>query len=73
MGTRCGTGQSSALADTPVPLDTTEILVGCCYGVVIVPARQLPDFYRGYAWMAGAALLFAIPFYLLLLAMEVIL
>jgi hypothetical protein len=64
---------SSPSTEFPPRLVTPELLVGCCYGVVMLPASQLPDFYRGYAWMARTALVFAIPFSLVLNAIELIL
>ena len=64
---------SSPSTEISPRLDTPELLVGCCYGVVMLPASQMPDFYRGYAWMARTALIFAIPLSLVLKAIELIL
>lgn len=56
-------------ASTPTHVDPTEILVGCCFGVVIIPACELSYYYRGHTWMA---ILFAVPFSLALWVVEAI-
>ncbi|AIO71782.1 hypothetical protein DM80_6000 [Burkholderia multivorans] len=71
MSQSCRSNVSSVQA-TPTHFDTAEILVGCCYGVVIIPARELYDYYRGYTWMRTAGLLFAVPLSLALWAVEAI-
>lgn len=49
-----GTSELSQDASDPVAA------VGCCFGVVIVRASEVRDFYRGYAVVGVPALVIAV-------------